>query len=111
MTRKAIKTTATIGSNAVTTEGAAAGGREEVTDMVNACDMEARRDHRPSTKWLLSGACGPCRILAQKCVLLRGRREWRGRFFLVLEQNLFYRCSALNFLRRLIEGPEIMKTP
>jgi hypothetical protein len=40
-----------------------------------------------------------------------GGREWRGRFFLVLQQKLFHRCSAVNFLRKLIEGPEIMKTP
>jgi hypothetical protein len=25
--------------------------------------MEAWRDHRPSTQWLLSQSCGPCRIL------------------------------------------------
>ena len=34
--------------------------------MVNSCDIDAGRDHRPLTKWLLSGSCGPCRILAEK---------------------------------------------
>jgi hypothetical protein len=34
--------------------------------MVNSCDIDAGRDHRPLTKWLLSGSCDPCRILAEK---------------------------------------------
>jgi hypothetical protein len=33
--------------------------------IVNSCNIEPRRNHRPSTRWLLSGSCGPCRILAE----------------------------------------------
>src|SRR5271165_3573550 len=29
-------------------------------------ELLSGRDHQPATRWLLSGSCGPCRILAQK---------------------------------------------
>src|ERR1700746_2172117 len=52
-----MKTTAIIGSTAARTGGAAAGSREELTDMGSSCDIEARRHYRLSIEWQFVEFC------------------------------------------------------
>jgi hypothetical protein len=71
ITRKAVKTTAMIGSSGARTGGAAACGRDELTDMIETCEIEFGKTVGHRSGWLLSGSCGACRILAEKrCALL-----------------------------------------
>src|SRR6516165_5995066 len=72
MTRKAMKTTPTIGSSAAKTGGAAARGWVESTDRVSSCDIQVRQTIGHLSSGCSRDRAAPVVILRKRCALLTG---------------------------------------